>query len=99
MSFRNRALILLQKFRSQFKDRVSAVEPTEELNRPVFGYLFMTTMPSVLVETGFITNPTEEKFLNSKLGQDYLASAIFRACRDYINEIDSKSGLIKLLCT
>jgi N-acetylmuramoyl-L-alanine amidase len=49
-------------------------------------------MPSVLIETGFITNAAEEKFLNSQQGQDYLASAIFRACRDYINEIDSKTG-------
>ena len=55
--------------------------------------LFTTTMPSVLVETGFITNPAEEKFLKSNQGQDYLASAIFRACRDYINEIDSKSSV------
>ena len=53
----------------------------------------MTTMPSVLTETGFITNPEEEKFLNSKQGQDYIASSIFRACRDYINELDSKSGI------
>jgi N-acetylmuramoyl-L-alanine amidase len=53
----------------------------------------MTTMPSVLIETGFITNSSEEKFLNSKEGQDYIASAIFRACRDYIAEIDSKSGI------
>jgi len=51
-------------------------------------------MPSVLVETGFITNPTEEKYLNSKEGQDYLASAIFRACRDYLSEIGSKSGIL-----
>jgi len=26
-------------------------------------------MPSVLVETGFITNPSEEKYLNSKEGR------------------------------
>jgi N-acetylmuramoyl-L-alanine amidase len=50
-------------------------------------------MPSVLVETGFITNPVEEKYLNSKEGQDYLASAIFRACRDYFSEIDIRSGI------
>jgi N-acetylmuramoyl-L-alanine amidase len=48
-------------------------------------------MPSVLVETGFISNPAEEKFLNSVQGQDYLASAIYRACNDYINEINSRS--------
>ena len=38
-----------------------------------------TLMPSVLVELGFLTNPEEEDFLHSEEGQDYLASAIFRA--------------------
>jgi N-acetylmuramoyl-L-alanine amidase len=51
----------------------------------------MTTMPSVLTETGFITDPTEEKYLNSKEGQDKIALSIFTACNEYINEIDSKS--------
>jgi N-acetylmuramoyl-L-alanine amidase len=50
-------------------------------------------MPSVLVETGFITNPAEEEYLISREGQDYLASSIFRACRDYLNEIESRSGI------
>jgi N-acetylmuramoyl-L-alanine amidase len=49
-------------------------------------------MPSVLTETGFITNPEEEKFLNSKEGQDILASSIFKACRDYITDIENKSS-------
>jgi len=53
----------------------------------------MTSMPSVLIETGFLTNPEEEKYLNSKDGQDYLASAIYRATRDYINEIDKKTNI------
>ena len=49
-------------------------------------------MPSVLIETGFLTNPEEERFLSSTQGQDYMASAIFRACRDYLNEIDGMSS-------
>src|SRR5665647_2119177 len=53
-------------------------------------------MPSVLVETGFITNPTEEKYLNSKEGQDYLASSIGRACKDYLSEIDKKSSFYSM---
>ena len=53
-------------------------------------------MPSVLVETGFITNPDEEKYLISKEGQDHLASAIYRATRDYINEIDKKTNISSL---
>ena len=53
--------------------------------------LWQTTMPSVLVEAGFITNNQDEKFLMSKQGQDYIASAIFRAFRDYKESIDQKS--------
>jgi N-acetylmuramoyl-L-alanine amidase len=46
-------------------------------------------MPSVLIETGYLTNPNEEKFLNDELKQDYIASAIYRAFRDYKKELDS----------
>jgi len=42
-----------------------------------------TTMPSVLIELGFLTNELEEDFLNSEKGQDYMASAIYRAFKDY----------------
>ena len=42
-----------------------------------------TAMPAVLVELGFLTNPEEEDFLNSEKGQSYMASAMFRAIRDF----------------
>jgi N-acetylmuramoyl-L-alanine amidase len=45
-----------------------------------------TNMPGVLVECGFLTNPEEEKFLNSTTGQELIASAIFRAFRDFVQE-------------
>lgn len=43
-------------------------------------------MPAVLVETGFMTNKTEEAYLNSDRGQDLIASAIFRGFRDYVGK-------------
>jgi N-acetylmuramoyl-L-alanine amidase len=45
-------------------------------------------MPSILVECGFLTNPKEEEFLHSDLGQDYIASAIFRAFKSYKQNIE-----------
>ena len=45
-------------------------------------------MPSILVECGFLTNPKEEEFLHSDIGQDYIASAIFRAFRSYKQNIE-----------
>ncbi len=82
---------LASKIQTQFRERVSRND--RDVKQAGFWVLYTTTMPSVLVETGFITNAAEEKFLISKQGQDYIASAIFRACRDYIDEIESKSSI------
>jgi N-acetylmuramoyl-L-alanine amidase len=48
-----------------------------------FLVLYKTTMPSVLVETGYISNAADEKYLNSETGQEYIAMAIYRAFRSY----------------
>jgi N-acetylmuramoyl-L-alanine amidase len=44
-------------------------------------------MPAVLVETGYINNPGEEAYLNSKSGQDAIARSIVRAIKTYREEI------------
>jgi N-acetylmuramoyl-L-alanine amidase len=54
-----------------------------------FQVLWNTTMPSVLIETGYMTNLEEEKKLNNKMHQVYIASAIFRAIRDYKKYLES----------
>jgi len=89
--FQDQSTDLASKIQTQFRERVNRND--RDVKQAGFWVLYNTKMPSVLVETGFITNSSEEKYLNSKEGQDYLASSIFRACRDYINEIDSKSGI------
>ncbi len=90
--FQEQSTGLASKIQTQYKEKI--IRTDRGVKQAGFWVLFMTTMPSVLTETGFITNPGEEKFLNSGQGQDYLASAIFRACKDYFNEIDSKSGIL-----
>jgi len=89
--FQNQSTDLASKIQTEFRERVNRND--RDVKQAGFWVLYNTKMPSVLVETGFITNPVEEKYLNSKEGQDYIASAIYRACRDYLNEIDSKSGV------
>lgn len=80
---------LASKIQVQYKDHVRRTD--RGVKQAGFWVLYMCAMPSVLTEIGFITNPTEERYLNSEDGQDYIASAIYRACRDYIEEIDRKS--------
>jgi N-acetylmuramoyl-L-alanine amidase len=43
-----------------------------------------TKIPTVLVECGFITNTSEGNYLNSAYGQEIIASAIFRATREFV---------------
>jgi N-acetylmuramoyl-L-alanine amidase len=55
-------------------------------------------MPSVLIEAGFLSNSYEANYMNSEDGQAYLASAIYRAVRDYKKAVDHKSDY-KLLAS
>lgn len=48
-----------------------------------FLVLWRASMPAVLIETGFVSNAEEARFLASARGQDAMAGAIFRAVRDY----------------
>jgi N-acetylmuramoyl-L-alanine amidase len=50
-----------------------------------------TAMPSILVETGFITNPQEEEYLNSENGQNEIAECITRALGNYIDWLGKKN--------
>ncbi|MBB77760.1 MAG: hypothetical protein CL844_02015 [Crocinitomicaceae bacterium] len=59
-----------------------------------FLVLYKTTMPSVLIETGFLTNPNEEKFLSSEKTQRKMAQAMFSAFRKYKNELEGVEELI-----
>jgi len=54
------------------------------------GFLVLrnTYMPSVLVETGFLTNKNEGAYLNSSKGQSSMAKAISKAIIDYKNELN-----------
>ena len=55
-----------------------------------FLVLYKTAMPAVLIENGFLTHDMEEKFLDSEKGQSTMATAIFRAFKEY--KIDSESS-------
>ena len=54
-----------------------------------FLVLWRTTMPSVLIETGYLTNPAEEQYLMSEEGQEQIAGAIYKAFAQYKEEIET----------
>lgn len=56
------------------------------------GFLVLreTSMPSCLIELGFITTPDEERYLNSGDGIDRLGYGIYKAFLDYKRKYDGK---------
>lgn len=48
-----------------------------------FLVLYKTTMPSVLIETGFLTNRQEERFLSDTSNQTLMAKSFFNAFKNY----------------
>jgi N-acetylmuramoyl-L-alanine amidase len=55
----------------------------QQVEQASFAVLTSHTVPSILVETAFISNPEEEKRLNDGAYQDRLARAILEGIRDY----------------
>ena len=86
-AYNEKSIRLAQLVEKQFKERVG--RKSRGVKQKGLLVLWKSYMPSVLVELGFLTNKEEENFLNDELGQVYMASAIFRAFRDYKNEIES----------
>lgn len=81
-------------------DRLATMvnEEIDATGRPALGVnqrqkgiwvLQATNMPAILIETGFINNPDDEKYINSEKGQQELASAITEAVKRYKAQIEN----------
>lgn len=60
-----------------------------------FWVLHNTYMPSVLIETGFLTNATEGAYLNSTKGQAEMSREIANAIKAYVNSIQATDVKIR----
>jgi N-acetylmuramoyl-L-alanine amidase len=71
---------------SELVDRSYSAEtaiPSRGVKQAGFYVLVGASMPSVLVETGFISNRHDAKYLSSSRGQRKIAQAIFSAIKSY----------------
>jgi N-acetylmuramoyl-L-alanine amidase len=86
-SYQESSLRFAQKVEDQFKKK--AARFSRGVKQAGFVVLWRTSMPSVLIETGFLSNQKEASYLNSQAGQDTLAVGIYRAFKDYKTEVES----------
>lgn len=69
--------------------RYNANRKSNGVKQAGFIVLWKTTMPSVLIESGYLTNREEEDYLRSEEGQDELTDAIYKAFERYKQEIEA----------
>lgn len=93
--------IILSLFKNTFRDKSlklarliqdNYTEDSRRVNRGVKeqGLLILQRcgMPAVLTEIGFISNPTEEDYMNSESGQAEIVNSIFKAVKTYKKETE-----------
>jgi len=88
-AFLDQSLNLASMVQKHLKEKVNMYN--RGVKQAGFLVLYKTTMPSVLIETGFISNLNDEKILGSEDGQNKLAQAIYYAVKEYKQSVE-KTG-------
>lgn len=87
--FQNQSVMLASNIQNEFKTHAQRIDRSVKMA----GFLVLrrTTMPSVLIETGFLSHAKERSYLLSQSGQAMLAKSIYRAFDTYKTEVEEKS--------
>ena len=90
--YQSQSLDLAGKVQKQFASKGRNDRGVQQAG---FLVLWKTSMPSILVELGFINNVKEEQFLNSEKGQTQMALALYRAFEEYKREFEAENHISK----
>ena len=77
----NQSLKIAEEVEKEFSTKAN--RKSRGVKQAPFYVISRTNMPSILIECGFLTNFKEEEYLHSEIGQEYIASAIFRGFKAY----------------
>ncbi len=85
-TYLDQSLNFASKVQKQYCEKIGRAD--KGVKRASLWVLWRTYMPSLLTEIGYLTNLEEEHFLGSVKGQEYIASGLFRAFREYKDELE-----------
>jgi N-acetylmuramoyl-L-alanine amidase len=90
--FLDQSIALAKMIQDNFSGKLKRND--RKVKQAGFIVLHQTFMPSVLVETGFLTNKNEGSYLNSKKGQAEMGTAIAQAILKYKEGVQPKSAIV-----
>lgn len=88
----DQSLQLAQNIQNEFTHKLKRVN--RGVKQAGFMVLYRTTMPSVLIELGFLSNKEEEAFLKGDSGREKLSNSIFKAFVDYKNKLEGVNSTL-----
>ena len=90
--FLNQSILFANDIQKEFK---KIGRKDRGVKQAGFVVLFKTTMPSVLIESGFLTNTTDNEFLIKGENQQKMAQSIYNAFKTYKSQRDKVANVIK----
>ncbi|RMG25691.1 MAG: N-acetylmuramoyl-L-alanine amidase [Bacteroidetes bacterium] len=88
-AFREESTFLAEQLQGEYREYGGRID--RGVKQGPFVVLYLSGMPAILTEVGFISNAEEEKFLASEAGQQYLATSIYRSIKTYNQSFKRKS--------
>lgn len=89
--YMDQSLIVADAIQTQFSSRINS--PNRGVKQAGFLVLRQASMPSVLVEAGFLSNLNEANYLNSELGQRNIALSVFEAFKKFKDKTSGASNI------
>lgn len=93
--FFSKSLLLATFVEDEFVKGGRLSHGVKQRNEKGIWVLQATGMPSILVETGFVTQTEEEEYLNSEKGQDEIVSQIVTAIKRYKASLEGGSAPVQ----
>ena len=91
-AYLDKSILFAKNVEEGFKN--NAGRRSKGVKQAGFVVLKQTTMPSVLIETGFLNNRIEGAFISSDSGQETLAESIFLAFSKYKKTVETKEEVV-----
>lgn len=95
--FLDQSIMLAKIMQEKFSEKLKRND--RKVKQAGFIVLHQTFMPSVLVETGFLTNRSEGAYLNSQKGQTEMGTAIAEAILKYKNGVQANTANVPIQAT
>jgi N-acetylmuramoyl-L-alanine amidase len=90
--FLKQSLSFANAIQQQFKSHIST--DNRGVKQAGFLVLRQSSMPSVLIESGFLSNPAEANYLSSDEGQQQVAASVFEAFKKFKGKNSGSHGIM-----